>query len=285
MKQQNSINTVFWIFNIMLLLFGVCTLIFSTFQIVVYLYALCAISIFYGVAKTTNFLFDNYKTTILRYDFAIGLFSIFAGAVCMIQTELMISLIAYIMLFATIFNVLAKVQNTIDLLRAKSSLWWWVILASAILVGLVYYILQQIQNQTPLSSKLLGAICTLNAITNIVVAIFINHVVNTFNKTEKETNSELKKPLHETQEFELVEIKKINSDMLNIEPELHDEIPPSTDDVIRPTQEELSGENRKNRQTESESEELKRIVAQDEQSEKLAQAQQIETIENKDEES
>ncbi len=278
MKEQNKINTVFWIFNVIFLAFGVCALIIDGLHIAVYVYVICTIAIFYGVAKIINFLFDDYRNTIFKNCFAIGLLTISFGVYSMLNVQRTIEILPYILCFITCYNLFLKWQNTIDLVRCKSNVWWLMILVGITLISTIYFNYTYIESIQQISVKFLATSCTVNALANITAGIFLNYAASKINAKSQTINNAVQKPLHETQEFELVEIKKIQNDTIKLPPIDGGELDVPTEGVIRPTEGELSGDNRTVKQEENDK--LKQQAIQDEQNEKLAEKLALDKAKN-----
>ncbi len=246
MHSKKKINFAFWFLNIVMLLIGVAVLVVGNLPLVVLCYAVSLIGVFYGASKIINFLFLNFKHTIYRYDFSVGTVCILFSVYIMINSVASAEYLPYAALALTAFNFIVKFQNSIDLLRAKSKLSVLVLFFSALLVYLSYNLLQDIQGEVTVTVAYFGGYIVANAFVNLAVRMFLNAASNRANKRAQEAEIEAVQSGEEDTEFDTLEFDVAHA--------LKEESA-STAYILKPTEQELGGQNRPHLQKDGEEDE------------------------------
>ena len=98
------------------------------------------ILILFGIVKIISYCSNDLYRLAFQYDLAIGILLIALGAILILRTRIMTSLICVLLGIYTLADALLKIQISVDS-KAFGIRQWWLILVVAIITGVVGFLL------------------------------------------------------------------------------------------------------------------------------------------------
>lgn len=98
------------------------------------------ILILFGIVKIIGYCSNDLYRLAFQYDLAIGILLIALGAILILRTRIMTSLICVLLGIYTLADALLKIQISVDS-KTFGIRQWWLILAVAIITGVVGFLL------------------------------------------------------------------------------------------------------------------------------------------------
>lgn len=98
------------------------------------------ILILFGIVKIIGYCSNDLYRLAFQYDLAIGILLIALGAILILRTRIMTSLICVLLGINTLADALLKIQISVDS-KAFGICQWWLILVVAIITGVVGFLL------------------------------------------------------------------------------------------------------------------------------------------------
>lgn len=127
------------VLSVVLVLLGICMLIFPAF----FAYTICriigAVCIIHGIMRLVGYFSNDLYKIAFQFDLALGIASIILGLVIIFNTEGFVSLVPIIIGIFTLVSGTLKIQSSVDAKRFGLSTWWLLLLCSVVtmLFGMV----------------------------------------------------------------------------------------------------------------------------------------------------
>lgn len=165
------------VISILISMLGIVLIAFPEFSVALLCRVGGVILILFGIVKIIGYCSNDLYRLAFQYDLAIGILLIALGAILILRTHIMTSVICILLGIYTLADALLKIQISIDS-KAFGIRQWWLILTVAIITGVVGFLLVFRPSESALIVMILLGIAllaegALNLIT-ILTAVKIN---------------------------------------------------------------------------------------------------------------
>lgn len=134
MKMAKEFKISYWLVTVCYLALGLVLLFYPDFSARMLCYTLGGITILYGLAHVVTYFLRSDFEDFYRLDLVTGLVLTGCGIFVMLRPEVVATMLHIIIGLAICLDSLIKLQNSIDLRRLQSRV-WWVVLVLAVLTG------------------------------------------------------------------------------------------------------------------------------------------------------
>ncbi len=119
---------------LLLLLVGLCLIIWPGQSANVICYVLGALALIFGIYRGYCYFkgSDSEATGLHKYDFSLGVFSIILGLIFIVAPNAVASLLPVVMGIVILADGIFKLQKSLDLRRAGFDKWWTVLIFAAV---------------------------------------------------------------------------------------------------------------------------------------------------------
>ena len=129
------------------------------------------ILILFGIVKIIGYCSNDLYRLAFQYDLAIGIFLIALGAILILRTRIMTSLICVLLGIYTLADALLKIQISVDS-KAFGIRQWWLILVVAIMTGTIGFLLVlRPSESTRVAMILLGLALLMEGVLNSITVL------------------------------------------------------------------------------------------------------------------
>ena len=129
------------------------------------------ILILFGIVKIIGYCSNDLYRLAFQYDLAIGILLIALGAILILRTRIMTSLICVLLGIYTLADALLKIQISIDS-KAFGIRQWWLILVVAIMTGTIGFLLVlRPSESTRIAMILLGLALLMEGVLNSITVL------------------------------------------------------------------------------------------------------------------
>ncbi len=194
MKITANYKKSFIITSMCYIIVGVIVLLFPQLDEIKICYALGAITVLLGVIYVVRYFTRTDFTDVYRLDFVYGIV-LMAGGIYAIACPSVVGKWLYIVVGAVIcIDSLIKLQNAIDLMRMKSSLWWAVLVMALVTGAMSIMLLSSKSHSVFTPTQFIGISLIVDGTINIASLLTLAFSLNRARKAvPEEMPSQLKK--------------------------------------------------------------------------------------------
>lgn len=171
------------IISVLLCVLGIVLIAVPDVSLRVLTKACGAVIILFGVIKIVGYCARDRYRLAFQFDLASGIMLMAVGVILIIRTGVMIHFISAIMGICVLTDALLKIQTSIDS-RAFGIRGWWMILAAALLTGIIGFLLIfRPTESTQIIMILLGISLITEGVLNLLTILTVVKIVR-FQSTE-----------------------------------------------------------------------------------------------------
>ena len=170
-KWIRAAKTGYLAISVVLIILGIALIAVPNFSAALLCRLAGGIMILFGLIKIVGYFSRDLYRLAFQFDLALGILLIALGAVLILRTDLMLNLICILLGVCILADALGKVQTSLDA-KAFGIGKWWLILAAAILTGIVGFLLVLRPTESvPVLMLLLGVSLITEGVMNLITTL------------------------------------------------------------------------------------------------------------------
>lgn len=170
-KWIRAAKTGYLAISVVLIILGIALIAVPNFSAALLCRLAGVIMILFGLIKIVGYFSRDLYRLAFQFDLALGILLIALGAVLILRTDLMLNLICILLGVCILADALGKVQTSLDA-KAFGIGKWWLILAAAILTGIVGFLLVLRPTESvPVLMLLLGVSLITEGVMNLITTL------------------------------------------------------------------------------------------------------------------